>query len=390
MTGLMDRLIFRSLKSHLPLNAHFDITYRCNERCVHCYLDHEDHGEMTTSEVKGVLDQLRAAGTLFLTFSGGEVFLRKDFFELLAYARQLHFDVCLKTNGVLIDAVRAHRLKEMGVRKVQISIYSGRPEVHDAITKLPGSFTRSIAAVKFLKQQGLQAAIACPIMPQNVADYRQVVDLAAELGVTYLLDLTITPKIDGDRAPLALREDSRNLLPILTDPVVNTKHSKGEDSEPEEFSDPCYDIPCSAGHNSCYISPYGDVTACVQLPVAAGNLRRHSFHDIWYGSRELRHLRDLHDSEVPICSTCSIRKFCQRCPGLALMEAGDAEGPYERACELAETNARLAGVAHPVSAYHLLRSSGGTVHSAHGGAAAVTKSKLITIASAVDLQLNRQ
>ena len=86
--------------SGVPLSVHFDLTYRCNERCVHCYLDHDDHGEMTTGEVRSVLDQLAAAGTLFLIFSGGELLLRKDFFEFLAlYARSLGFDVKLKTNG---------------------------------------------------------------------------------------------------------------------------------------------------------------------------------------------------------------------------------------------------------------------------------------------------
>ena len=74
-TPVFNRLIQRSLAKNLPLNVHFDLTYRCNERCVHCYLDHEDYGEVTTAEVKRVLDELATAGTLFLTFSGGEIFL---------------------------------------------------------------------------------------------------------------------------------------------------------------------------------------------------------------------------------------------------------------------------------------------------------------------------
>ena len=87
-------------------SVQFDLTYRCNERCIHCYLDHDDHGELTTAEVKGMLDQLAAAGTLFLIFSGGELLLRKDFFELLAYARALAFDVKLKTNAILLGERR--------------------------------------------------------------------------------------------------------------------------------------------------------------------------------------------------------------------------------------------------------------------------------------------
>ena len=56
----------------IPLSVHFDITYRCNERCVHCYLDHDDLGEMTTGEIEDVLDQLADAGVFFLAVIGGE------------------------------------------------------------------------------------------------------------------------------------------------------------------------------------------------------------------------------------------------------------------------------------------------------------------------------
>ena len=148
---VFNRLIQRSLDRNLPLNVHFDLTWRCNERCVHCYLDHEDYGEVTTGEVARVLNELAAAGTLFLTFSGGEIFLRKDFFELLETARRLHFDLNLKTNGLLVTPERAARLRQLGVAKMQISIYSADPAVHDAITKVPGSLARSLAAVHFLK-----------------------------------------------------------------------------------------------------------------------------------------------------------------------------------------------------------------------------------------------
>src|ERR1700723_1589045 len=145
----MDRLVRKTVERHLPWNVHIDLTYRCNERCVHCYLDHHDYGEMTTREVKNVLDQLAEAGALFLTFSGGEIFLRPDLFELIAYGRGLNFDVSLKTNALLIDESRARRLRELGIRKIQISIYSADAAIHDAITKVPGSLDRSLRAVQF-------------------------------------------------------------------------------------------------------------------------------------------------------------------------------------------------------------------------------------------------
>src|SRR5258708_14594268 len=146
-TPIMDRLISRTVQKHRPLSVHFDLTYRCNERCVHCDLDHDDHGELTTAECLKALDDLASSGTLFLTFSGGEIFLRPDLYKILAAARRLHFDISLKTNALLVTAERAGRLRELGVRRGQISVDSDIPAVHAAIPKRPRSCHPTLSAI---------------------------------------------------------------------------------------------------------------------------------------------------------------------------------------------------------------------------------------------------
>src|SRR5215831_6502357 len=128
--SLLTEVDSKARRLGIPLNAHLDITYRCNERCQHCYLDHEDAGEMSTQELKHVLHQLADAGTLFLTISGGEPLLRRDCFEILSYARKLSFNVKLKTNALLIGQKQAAQLCELGIEQIQISVYSHRASVH--------------------------------------------------------------------------------------------------------------------------------------------------------------------------------------------------------------------------------------------------------------------
>src|SRR5260370_36274086 len=99
---------------------------------------------MTTAEIKDLLDQMAEAGVFYLTISGGEILMRRDFFEILEHARARTVCVKLKTNGVLIRKKEAERLRELGVETVQISSYSHSAEVHDAITKMRGSFRQSI------------------------------------------------------------------------------------------------------------------------------------------------------------------------------------------------------------------------------------------------------
>jgi len=84
--SLLAEMNQKALNLGLPLSVHLDFTYRCNERCVHCYLDHDDHGVMTTAEIFDVFAQLADAGVFFLTLSGGEVLMRRDFFEIVERA----------------------------------------------------------------------------------------------------------------------------------------------------------------------------------------------------------------------------------------------------------------------------------------------------------------
>ena len=330
--SLMQEMNERALALGVPLAIHLDVTYRCNERCVHCYLDHDDHGEMTTAEIKDVLQQLAEAGTFFLTFSGGEVLMRRDFFELLEYARSLRFNVRIKTNGVMIRKQEARRMVDLGVEQVQISIYSHHPEVHDAITKLPGSLKRSVEAVRFLKSQGLKVTIANVLMTVNSGDHAGVRALAHELGVTYTLDPTITPKMDGDTGVLSFRIPGSELNAVFrnADLVGNVEEFCAPPPTPGE--DIMEGYPCSAGHTAAYITPYGDVFPCVQFPLPSGNVRQQKFIDIWRESPELNEVRSIHAKDLPVCSTCSHVGTCTRCPGLAYME-GSMRGPSTADCE---------------------------------------------------------
>src|SRR5271165_5425648 len=217
MSALMQEMGDRALRLGVPLSVQLDLTYRCNEQCVHCYLDHDDHGEMTTAEIKHLLREMAEAGVFILTLSGGEIFMRKDFFEILECARDLSFCVKLKTNAVLIREAQAARLRDLGVESIQVSIYSHRPEVHDAITKVKGSLQRSINAIRFLKSQGLKVIMANVLMTENMQDYHGVRALADEIDARYTLDPTITPKMDGDRSILNLNAGESALRQLFRD-----------------------------------------------------------------------------------------------------------------------------------------------------------------------------
>ena len=150
-----------------------------------------------------------------------------------------------------------------------MSIYSHRAQVHDGITKVAGSLNRSLAAIRFLKARGLRVLIANVLMRQNAADYPGVQALARELGVECTIDPTITPKMDGDTSVVALRVPRTELLRVFTDRTL-VGEAAGPLPPAAFDSSALDDVPCSAGHTSCYISPYGDIYPCVQFPLPSG------------------------------------------------------------------------------------------------------------------------
>ncbi len=332
MTSLMQEMNERALHAGVPLSVQFDLTYRCNERCVHCYLDHDDHGELSTAEITGVLDQLAEAGAFFLCFSGGEVFMRRDFFRLLEYARSLLFCVKVKTNAFMIREEEANRLRELSVDSMQVSIYSHRPEVHDAITKLPGSLERSIAGIRLLRERGIKVVVANVLMRQNLSDYLGVVALARELGAEFTVDPTVTPLMDGDRSILGLGIGTEDLRQVFRTPelVGNVEEACAPPSAVD--SGTLDGLPCSASHTFCYISPYGDIFPCVQFPLPTGNVRTQRFLEIWKDSPQMNEVRAIRGRDLPTCSSCAHLGTCSRCPGLAYLE-GDMLGPSAQDCE---------------------------------------------------------
>jgi radical SAM protein with 4Fe4S-binding SPASM domain len=330
----MQEVSAKALKLGIPLSVQLDLTYRCNERCIHCYLDHDDHGEMTTIEIKRLFDELAAAGVFILTLSGGEIMLRKDFFELLEYARELTFCVKLKTNAILIRQPEAERIRALGVDSIQVSIYSHLAEVHDAITKIPGSLKRSLDGIRFLKAHGLKVIVASVLMAQNSGDYHGVRALAIELGVDFTLDPTVTPKMDGDRSILSLNAGHAVLRDLFRDPALvgDAEQFCALPANADADADILEDVPCSAGHTACYVSPYGDVYPCVQFPLPSGNVRRSRFLDIWKHSEALNEVRSIRLRDLSSCSHCGHVSACSRCPGLAYME-GNMRGPSTQDCE---------------------------------------------------------
>ena len=310
----------------IPAWGMIELTHRCNTKCSHCYVVKQKKTELSTREVKNILDQLAEAGNLFLAFTGGEPFLRRDIFEILEYAAKKRFAVTVLTNATLLDAAAVKKLKKIGIHELSTSLYSLKAEVHDGVTRVRGSFVKVMRALKELKKAGIRVKVKCPLLTVNYSEKKALTDFAKSNGFHILFDTTIAPKNDGNVENTGQKIEGEVLAGVIKQHCAGWQYST---KFPER------NVICSAGKNFIAINPYGEVLPCLQIPHSAGNIREKSLKEIWLNSPMLNKMRGMKLSDLKECVNCENIRYCNRCPGLALLESGSLYKKSGSACEMA-------------------------------------------------------
>lgn len=272
-----------------PRGVFFELTKHCNLNCVHCYVvDNSHRNELSTDEVKRLLDDLAAEGFLFLQFTGGEVLLRKDFFALAAYAKTLRFATTIFTTGTLVTETVADRLAALRPYSVEISLHGVSPETCDAVTQVAGSYARILQGVRLLQARGVRVILKANVLDLNVHEIQHVRRLAQTLGVAFRsFDPAIFPRFSGDRSTVNHAASDGQLQQFLTEEFR---------ALPDDALQSALDHPCpAAGDAPCGIAKPSQVTIgadgylypCPLYRFHGFNLRKMSFHDAYHRKHEL-------------------------------------------------------------------------------------------------------
>ncbi len=324
----------------IPIDALFEVTYKCNLSCCHCFIVDEGKDELSTPEIEDILDQLAEAGTLFLTLSGGEILTRDDFFQIASYARKKEFSLRLFTNGTLITPRIADKIKDLYPQAIEISLYGATQETHESITGVPGSYNRTVNAFRLLQERGILTIMKTVWMKKNFREFCKLVDLSKTLQAIPRFTPLICPSDNGSTHPLALRLSDEELFQLYTSAFrVNQGMAVGRPEKPKEDSkkeQSAAALRCNAALTHCNISPYGRVTPCNQLRQISGDLGKESFSHIWTSSPRFRHLRSLASHSIPQCLDCQMSIYCFYCAGLSSAEDGDLLAPASELCRLAK------------------------------------------------------
>ena len=163
----------------------WNITRRCNLRCVHCYAHATEEAganELTTAQGKALLDDLAAYGAPVVLFSGGEPLVRKDLPELAAYAVSKGMRAVISTNGTLIRAATARTLKDIGLSYVGISL-DGMREVNDRFRAVPGAFDAALDGIRNCQAAGIKVGLRFTINRYNVAEIPSIFALLEDMDI---------------------------------------------------------------------------------------------------------------------------------------------------------------------------------------------------------------
>jgi radical SAM protein with 4Fe4S-binding SPASM domain len=338
-----------------PLNVTLELTLRCNIRCLHCYNFDRDEPrarpepagsgcgsgsgnlapELSRDEILALLPQLRAAGCLFLTLTGGEIFSYPHLYAVLDRARELNFAVQLLTNGTLLGPGVAGRLAGYpNLLGTSVSLYGATAAVHDGITQMPGSWRRTWEGIERLRARGIAVRLKFIVMSQNAHEVAAMRADADARGYPYLVDVTITSRHDGTRGSLATRLEPDQLADLYRGPLRDLVPAGPRPVTEERF-------PCNCARGNCAISSTGDVMPCISVPWPAGNIRERPFLDIWRTSPVFQRIRGLRIADYPSCAPCPDKPYCTRNRGAAFTATGDYTGVDPFVCRTAAITREL-------------------------------------------------
>lgn len=336
-----DFVINQLIKNNQLICVVFELTYHCNEKCKHCYVDEslkkEDlKPELTTEEIYMIIDQLYEANVAWITFTGGEIFCRNDAMDIIEYAVNKNFMVDIFSNGTLVDDEKILRLAKCNLRSYQSSVYGSNEIIHDSITKVTGSFYKTCNVLRQLTELGTATCMKCTIMKDNVDDYKNIVALSNSIGCKLQISSSISPTLMGDKVKTQLRIDDYKLMNVLNEEWIRTPPPKSVDEKILSKTN-----VCNAGYFSLTINPYGDVYICSGLGEPIGNLRIEKILDIWNNSPQLKWWKKQSLADVVCMNDCKLQKECSFCPSQAYLETGNCFEKYEEACKIAKIQMEL-------------------------------------------------
>jgi len=309
----------RALEKRIPFKVMMELTYGCNMRCVHCYNPtHKAKGELSTQEFYRIIDQLAQEECFLITFTGGELFTRRDAFEIFTYAKKKGLAIILFSNATLITPERADRIQALQPLRVETSIYGATPETYERVTGIPGSFGRFLVGVERLRERQVPLLVKMPAMTLNQHEVKQARALVEGWGIKFVYCSEINPRQDGSLEPLRYRISPQEVIQLNQD-ILGEGHREGQEENKCQAREGLF--RCGCGKSSVAVTPYGEMNLCINFPVPQYDLRTGDVAEGWKALVE--YVDSARPSQAYECPSCDVQDYCRQGPADAWLETGD-------------------------------------------------------------------
>ena len=331
----------------IPLDASIDLTYRCNNKCVHCYCNLPEKygqaikGELSTIEVKKLLDDVASMGSLWLLITGGEPLLREDFGEIYLHAKKKGFIITLFTNGTLIDDKTAGLLSEYPPFAVEISLYGATKETYEKVSRVKGSYEKCLEGISKIIKAGTTLKLKTMALTINQHEIEAMDVMARKLGCEFRFDATIQKRIDNNMfsAPGKYRispVEVVNLDRMFPKRMEEWQRFCDKFVKGAVTSDRLYQ--CGAGLGTIHIDPYGMAKGCMMMAKDGFSIRKHDVKWIW-DKGILSVINQKKDFSMP-CDECHLLNLCGQCASWSIVENDDIKKEVTYLCEIAKIRSK--------------------------------------------------
>lgn len=330
--SVSDKLSAVAIKNLIPISATVELTRKCKNSCIHCYLTETrtkkiNRRELSFSEIKKIFGSFKKMGTVFLNITGGEPFLRDDISEILNLAFKYRFIIKIFSSLFIdfpLDIKKWVSFRDFV--SFDVSLY-GRKDIHNKITQ-SSCFDITVENMLKLKDMGFSVTVKTPVMKININEVDWLYRFSKDNGFNFRLDPVITPTNDGDKDTVKYSISSSQLKKII---------NKGYFDFSNKYQQNNLDyIPCGAMRSVVAINSYGDVYPCLAYPFSVGNIKESSLEDI-FRSEEANHIRNLLENLPGKCRSCKFIYSCARCPGVSYLYSGRSDYIYKTACSFSKT-----------------------------------------------------
>lgn len=329
---MVSTIIITEDMPYYPAVVALEVTLKCNMKCMHCGSSAPGvrQNELTLDEWKDVVDQLVNLNTDYIVLSGGEPFIWGHWRELCLHIKKYKKMFSIISNGYLINEADAFFLKEVGIRRIGISI-DGMEEAHNKIRNIRDAFERAIQSIKTCKKARLDVAVSTSVNKLNYNDLDELKVYLEDIGI----DIWQVQVVNS----FGRAGEMRNKLIItpqqythLIEKVYQYQSYGRKNNEfmqivPADSLGYCYGISkkiwgefewsgCNAGRYVAGIKSNGDVVGCLSLQddrFVAGNVRNRNLVDIWSDDSGFEYNRKFKKGNLKgICKNC---KFASQCKG---------------------------------------------------------------------------